>query len=69
MLPARDWMRGLYRYETAKGRWWACAEDENGARVHIERRRYEAMAVQPPFEQLPLESNGEGQRAKRSAEH
>lgn len=60
-------MRGLYRYETGSGRWWACAEDENGARVNIQRRRYEQMAIEPPFEQLPVERQGNGKPAKRIA--
>lgn len=61
-------MRGLYRYESGKDRWWACAEDENGDRVHIERRRYEQMGVQPPFDQLPAENDGsKGKSSKRRA--
>lgn len=51
-------MRGLYRFETAPGRWWACAEEENGQRVNIIRERYEQMKLTPEFWSLPVESNG-----------
>jgi hypothetical protein len=61
-------VRGLYRYESGKDRWWACAEDDKGERVHIERSRYEAMGVQPSFQQLPAENDGSnGKSAKRRA--
>lgn len=60
-------MRGLYRYETSKNRWWACAEEADGARVHIERRRYEDMGIHPPFEHLPIETDGKDRRAGRRA--
>lgn len=52
-------IRGLYRYETAPGRWWACAETENGQRVNMMRRDYELKAIAPPFLELPLEARGE----------
>jgi hypothetical protein len=58
-------MRGLYRYETAVGRWWACAEDEDGARVNIIRERYEQMRLEPEFWLLPIEGNGH--QRKKSA--
>ena len=50
--------RGLYRYETAPGRWWACVEDDD-ARVNIIRERYEQMQIEPEFWRLPVEGNGE----------
>jgi hypothetical protein len=50
-----DKLRGLYRYETAPGRWWACAESDNGQRVNMMRDLYEQKAIQPPFWQLPIE--------------
>jgi hypothetical protein len=52
-----DMKRGLYRYETAPGRWWACVEDDD-ARVNIIRERYEQMQIEPEFWRLPVESNG-----------
>jgi hypothetical protein len=53
-------MRGIYRYETAPGRWWACVDDvEAGVRVHIERSRCENMGIAPTFLELPIQSNGE----------
>jgi hypothetical protein len=55
MLGAMDKLRGLHRYETAPGRWWACAEGDNGQRVNMMRDRYEQKAIQPPFWQLPVE--------------
>lgn len=58
-------MRGLYRYQSGKDRWWACAEDK-GERVHIERKRYEAMSIQPPFNELPVESD-DSDKTKRRA--
>ncbi len=58
-------MRGLYRYQTGADRWWACAEDDDGARVHIERSRYEAMDIKPPFDRLPVEADGNGTRSAR----
>jgi hypothetical protein len=51
-------MRGLYRYETVPGRWWACAEDGEGGRVNIVRERYERMGIEPEFWSLPVEGNG-----------
>lgn len=56
-----DTLRGLYRYETAPGRWWATVEEAGGRRVNIIQRRYEEMAVMPPFWELPVE-NGSGKR-------
>ena len=55
-------MRGLYRYETAPGRWWACAEGEAGERVNAIRERYEQMGIEPEFWRLPVESNGAGRK-------
>ncbi len=57
-------MRGLFRYQTAPGRWWACAQDENGARVNIIRERYEAMKIEPEFLALPIESNGKADKKR-----
>ena len=57
-------LRGLYRYETAPDRWWACAEDENGQRVNMVRRNYEQRGIQPPFLDLPIQSNGSGKKTK-----
>ena len=57
-------MRGLYRYETAAGHWWACAEEATGGRVHIERIRYERMEIEPQFLMLPLEGIGNGKTRK-----
>lgn len=51
-------MRGLYRYETARGRWWVCAEGEAGERVNIIRERYEQMGLAPDFWSLPIQGNG-----------
>jgi hypothetical protein len=65
MLSAK--VRGVYRYETAPGRWWACAEDEtSGERVNMQRTRYEQKRIAPPFEGLPLETDS--QREKRIAD-
>ena len=58
-------MRGLFRYQTASDRWWACVEDDNGERVNIVRNRYEQMKLEPPFEALPIEENG-SKKSKRS---
>jgi hypothetical protein len=57
-------MRGLFRYQTATDRWWACVEDDNGERVNIVRSRYEQKKIDPPFETLPIEEDG-SKRAKR----
>ena len=60
-------MRGLYRYETAPGRWWVCAEDEtSGERVHIQRARYDHMGIQPEFLALPIETNGKDKKASNA---
>jgi hypothetical protein len=57
-------MRGLYRYETVPGRWWACVEDENGQRVNTIQRRYEEMRIEPHFWRLPgPTSNGKKKTA------
>jgi hypothetical protein len=56
-------LRGLYRYETAPGRWWACAEDANGQRVNMLRRSYEEKAIEPPFLELPI-GNGNGKKKR-----
>jgi hypothetical protein len=57
-------MHGLYRYETASGRWWACAEDDaSGEIVNIPRQRYEQMGIKPPFLELPMENNGKDKKA------
>lgn len=53
-------LRGLYRYETAPGRWWACVEAEDGARVHMLRDRYELKLISPAFDELPLEPRNGG---------
>lgn len=58
-------MRGLFRYQTASDRWWACVEDDNGERVNIVRSRYEQMNLTPPFEALPIEDDG-SKKSKRS---
>ena len=58
-------MRGLFRYQTASDRWWACVEGDNGERVNIVRNRYEQMKLEPPFKDLPIENNGSKQ-SKRS---
>jgi hypothetical protein len=58
-------MRGLFRYQTASDRWWACVEDADGTRVNIVRSRYEQMKLEPPFKDLPIENNGSKQ-SKRS---
>jgi hypothetical protein len=58
-------MRGLFRYQTATDRWWACVESDNGERVNIVRSRYEQMKLAPPFEALPIENDGSKQ-SKRS---
>lgn len=57
-------MHGLFRYETAQGRWWACAQDEQGGRVHIIRERYEHMQLEPEFLALPIESNGKADKKR-----
>jgi hypothetical protein len=51
-------MRGLFRYQTASDRWWACVRDDKGERVNIVRSRYEQMKLEPPFDDLPVEDNG-----------
>ena len=51
-------LRGLYRYQPAPGRWWACAESENGQRVNVTRERYENAGIEPPFWDLPGEHEG-----------
>ncbi len=58
-------MRGLFRYQTATDRWWACVEDDNGERVNIVRSRYEQMNLTPPFEDLPIEDK-DSKKSKRS---
>ena len=58
-------MRGLFRYQTASDRWWACVQDDAGERVNIVRSRYEQMKIEPPFDTLPLEDNG-AKKSKRS---
>jgi hypothetical protein len=52
-------MRGLYRYETSPGRWWACAETENGQRVNVIRQRYEDSGFLPTFWDLPVQTTFE----------
>ena len=66
-LTATAWeeMRGLFRYQTASDRWWACVEDDQGERVNIVRSRYEQMKIQPAFEQLPIEGN-DSKKSQRS---
>ena len=59
-------MRGLFRYQTASDRWWACVEDDAGERVNIVRRRYEQMNIRPPFEALPIEEKGGSKKSKRN---
>lgn len=59
-----DAMRGLYRYETAPGRWWATVEQADGQRVNIIQRRYEEMGIAPPFRDLPI---GGGNRKTKVA--
>jgi hypothetical protein len=51
-------MRGLYRYQTARDRWWACFEDDSGNLVNVVRSRYEQMKIQPSFDALPIEDDG-----------
>lgn len=58
-------MRGLFRYQTATDRWWACVEGDDGERVNIVRSRYERMNIEPPFDKLPVEGNGT-KKSKRS---
>ena len=58
-------MRGLYKFATAPGRWWGCAEDTDGSEVCIIADRYELMGHAPPLEQLPLETDE--QKKKRTA--
>jgi hypothetical protein len=48
-------VRGLFRYETAADHWWACAEDHDGKRVNFTRERYVLTAIEPPFQDLPIE--------------
>ena len=48
-------LRGIFRYETGSGRWWACAEDSDGKRVNFTRERYELAGMEPPFLELPTE--------------
>lgn len=57
-------MHGLFRYETAQGRWWACAQDEQGGRVHIIRERYEQMALDPDSWRLPVEDDGKADKKR-----
>ena len=59
-------MRGLFRYQTASDRWWACVEDDNGERVNIVRSRYEQMKLAPPFEVLPIEEKDGSKKSNRS---
>ena len=59
-------MRGLFRYETASDRWWACVEDDAGVRVNIVRSRYEQMNIQPPFGALPIEEKNGSKKSTRS---
>lgn len=58
-----DKRRGLYRYETAPGRWWATVEEADGQRVNIIQRRYEDMSLSPPFWELPV---GDGNGKKKN---
>jgi hypothetical protein len=60
-------MRGLYRYQTARDRWWACFEDDSGSRVNVVRSRYEQMKIQPPFDALPIEGDG-AKKTQRAAD-
>ncbi len=64
MLSTMDKLRGLYRYETAPGRWWACAETDNGQRVNLQRQAYEHQRVQPPFWELPIERREDGSNSR-----
>ncbi|HYD72074.1 MAG TPA: hypothetical protein VEF55_02985 [Candidatus Binatia bacterium] len=59
-------MRGLFRYQTAKDRWWATVEDDNGARVNMMRNRYEQMRLEPPFDTLPIEDRDGSKKSKHS---
>ncbi len=59
-------MRGLFRYQTASDRWWACVEDDKGERVNIVRSRYERMSIEPPFETLPVEDSNGAKKSKHS---
>ncbi len=56
-----DEMQGLYRYETAPGRWWATVVQSDGQRVNIIERRYVEMGIDPPFWELPI-GDGNGKR-------
>lgn len=46
--------RGLFRFEAGPNLWWACVQEDDGGRVNVQRRRYEDMAIEPPFEELPI---------------
>ena len=50
-------LRGLYRYESAPGHWWACAQEDDGKRVNFTRERYVLAGIEPPFPDLPIEGN------------
>jgi hypothetical protein len=59
-----DHTRGIYRYETAPGRWWACIDDDDaGVRVNIERGRYEDLGIAPQFLDLPIQPDGGRKKA------
>jgi hypothetical protein len=63
----RGRVRGLYRYETGSGRWWACVEDDDAKRVNFIRVRYELAKIQPPFLALPVESDRRNRHCKTAA--
>jgi hypothetical protein len=60
-------VRGLYRYQTAPWRWWACTEGPNRERVNIQRQRYEDAGIQPPFFELPIRANSNDGKSKKAA--
>jgi hypothetical protein len=72
--PHRGWgrwlrgrVRGLYRYETGPGRWWACVEDDDAKRVNFIRIRYDLARIEPPFLDLPVESDDRNHECNRAA--
>ena len=62
-----DQLRGLYRYKTGRGRWWACAAADDGKYVNFTRNRYEFAGIQPAFLDLPVESRDTNTENKHAA--